>query len=194
MEETLRTNASRPLFTGVAVGSFAPWREPLFKISSKKLQKCFHMCTLRPLWCKAVRFLNLVASTYFQSDIQDITTRSVTNALLNPICSPASQEYEEVILPPSRVIPPRQSERLILVNELDELTRGSFPVCIPPFPSIFYMKPSLLGIFFPKSHAVYHLSNRLWIKRKYTGLRCVFWLYRVVFSTLTAFDSSHWCC
>jgi antiviral helicase SLH1 len=32
MEETLRANASRPLFTGVA-----------------KLQKCFHMCTLRPL-------------------------------------------------------------------------------------------------------------------------------------------------
>ncbi|KIK48682.1 hypothetical protein CY34DRAFT_578993 [Suillus luteus UH-Slu-Lm8-n1] len=32
LEETLRANASRPLFTGVA-----------------KLQKCFHMCTLRPL-------------------------------------------------------------------------------------------------------------------------------------------------
>ncbi|KAG1879262.1 uncharacterized protein F5891DRAFT_1254141 [Suillus fuscotomentosus] len=65
MEETLRVNASRPLFTGVAV----------------------------------VRFLSLVA---------------------------ASQEYEEVILTPSRVIPPRKSERLILVNELDELIGGSF--------------------------------------------------------------------
>lgn len=37
------------------------------------------------------------------------------------------EEYEEVIIPPARVIPPRKSERLILVNELDELARGSFP-------------------------------------------------------------------
>lgn len=64
--------------------------------------------------------------------------RSVTNARLNPICSPVSQEYEEVIIPPARVIPPRKSERLILVNELDELARGSFPVCSPPLSPTFF--------------------------------------------------------
>lgn len=37
------------------------------------------------------------------------------------------EEYEEIIIPPAKVVPPRTSERLILVNELDDLARGSFP-------------------------------------------------------------------
>jgi len=189
MEETLRANASRPLFTGVAVSSFAAQRESLLKIFSKKLQKCFHMCTLRPLWCKVACFHNSVASTHVHSEPQHITTRSATNALLDPIYSSTSQEYEEIIIPPAKVVPPRTSERLILVNELDELARGSFPVCSPPFPTIFYIKP-FLGIFFPKSHTIYHLFNRLWIKWEYPGLWCVSLLYRVVFGPLMAIETA----
>lgn len=38
------------------------------------------------------------------------------------------QGYEEVIVPPAKVIPPSATERQITVAELDPLARGSFPV------------------------------------------------------------------
>ncbi|KAL0949691.1 hypothetical protein HGRIS_009728 [Hohenbuehelia grisea] len=37
------------------------------------------------------------------------------------------EEFEEVIIPPSKPVPPKSSERLISVSELDPLARGSFP-------------------------------------------------------------------
>ncbi|KAJ7437833.1 Sec63 Brl domain-containing protein [Mycena galericulata] len=37
------------------------------------------------------------------------------------------QDFEEVIIPPARPVPPRATERLIPVSELDPLARGSFP-------------------------------------------------------------------
>lgn len=95
MEETLRTNASRPLFTGVA--QEAPEVLPHVYSSSSMMQGG----SLSQFGSKYVLPVGHTRHNY--------------------------EEYEEVILPPSRVIPPRQSERLILVNELDELTRGSFP-------------------------------------------------------------------
>lgn len=39
-----------------------------------------------------------------------------------------TQDYEEVIIPPAKAIPPRATERLIPVSELDLLPRGCFPV------------------------------------------------------------------
>ena len=38
------------------------------------------------------------------------------------------QDYEEVVIPPAKTVPPRESERLIPVSALDELARGSFLV------------------------------------------------------------------
>jgi antiviral helicase SLH1 len=38
------------------------------------------------------------------------------------------QDFEEVIIPPARLVPPRKTERLIRISELDDLARGSFPV------------------------------------------------------------------
>ena len=38
------------------------------------------------------------------------------------------QEFEEVTVPPARPVPPRSTERLIPVSELEDLARGSFPV------------------------------------------------------------------
>lgn len=38
------------------------------------------------------------------------------------------EEFEEVIIPPAKAIPPRISERLINVSELDDMGKGSFPV------------------------------------------------------------------
>ena len=40
----------------------------------------------------------------------------------------ALQGYEEVTVPPAKVVPPRATERLIRVADLDPLARGSFPV------------------------------------------------------------------
>ncbi|KAE9410344.1 Sec63-domain-containing protein [Gymnopus androsaceus JB14] len=37
------------------------------------------------------------------------------------------EEYEEVTIPPARPVPPRQTERLVPVKELDELAKGCFP-------------------------------------------------------------------
>lgn len=87
MEETLRANASRPLFTGIAVSLISQLREISLKISSKRHQKCFHTCTLHPLWCKAACFHILVQNSYFHSGLLEITTRLATVALLDFICS-----------------------------------------------------------------------------------------------------------
>ncbi|KAH0840053.1 hypothetical protein J3R83DRAFT_1020 [Lanmaoa asiatica] len=38
------------------------------------------------------------------------------------------EDYEEVVVPPAKTVPPRKSERLIPVSKLDALARGSFPV------------------------------------------------------------------
>ncbi|KAF9569347.1 Sec63-domain-containing protein [Agrocybe pediades] len=37
------------------------------------------------------------------------------------------EEYEEVIIPPANPVPPKASERLISISELDPLVKGSFP-------------------------------------------------------------------
>jgi hypothetical protein len=45
------------------------------------------------------------------------------------LSSPYLQDFEEVIIPPARPVPPRATERLIPVSKLDPLAKGSFPVC-----------------------------------------------------------------
>ncbi|TFK76028.1 Sec63-domain-containing protein [Pluteus cervinus] len=37
------------------------------------------------------------------------------------------EDFEEVIIPPAKPVPPRASERLVLVNQLDNLAKGCFP-------------------------------------------------------------------
>jgi antiviral helicase SLH1 len=73
-----------------------------------------------------------------------------------------SQEYEEVIVPPAKPVPPRVAERLIPVNELDPLARGSFPVSL----SFLRRKPVLYsayekGVCKPKQSAIDCVSMRL---------------------------------
>ena len=36
-----------------------------------------------------------------------------------------------MVVPPARPVPPRETERLVPVSELDELAKGSFPVSKP---------------------------------------------------------------
>ena len=42
------------------------------------------------------------------------------------------QEYEEVIIPPAKPIPPKAEERLIPVSDLEELVKGCFIVIFEP--------------------------------------------------------------
>ncbi|KAJ3550589.1 hypothetical protein NM688_g5040 [Phlebia brevispora] len=95
MEESLRANANRPLFTGTAHG--APEILPHVYTSASVVQG-------------------------------NVLSHLGTKYLL-PIGTDRHlyEEYEEVIVPPARPVPPRSTERLILVSELDELAKGSFP-------------------------------------------------------------------
>ncbi|KAI0650624.1 Sec63-domain-containing protein [Trametes meyenii] len=95
MEETLRENAARPLWTGTAHD--APDVLPHVYTSASMVQgnMLSHLGT---------RYLLPVG-----------TARRET------------EDYEEVTIPPAKMVPPRASERLIPVAELDPLANGSFP-------------------------------------------------------------------
>ncbi|OSX59244.1 hypothetical protein POSPLADRAFT_1048584 [Postia placenta MAD-698-R-SB12] len=95
IEETLRANASRPLFTGTADN--APETLPHVYTSSSMVQGN----VLSHLGTKYMLPLGTVRQDY--------------------------EDYEEVILPPANAVPPRATERLIPVTELDDLAKGSFP-------------------------------------------------------------------
>lgn len=43
------------------------------------------------------------------------------------------RDYEEVTVPPARPVPPRSTERLIPVAELEPLASGSFPVLLASY-------------------------------------------------------------
>jgi len=95
MEETLRANAARPLFTGTA--EEMPEILPHVYTSSSMMQG------------------NLVSHLGTKYMLPVGTTRQF------------QEDYEEVTVPPAKPVPPRQTERLISVKELDEICRGSFP-------------------------------------------------------------------
>ncbi|KAI0832546.1 Sec63-domain-containing protein [Trametes gibbosa] len=95
MEETLRANSERPLYTGTAHD--APEALPHVYTSSSIVQG---------------NMLSHLGTRYM---LPLGTTRRET------------EDYEEVVLPPARTVPPRASERLIPVSELEPLAKGSFP-------------------------------------------------------------------
>ncbi|EJD01188.1 Sec63-domain-containing protein [Fomitiporia mediterranea MF3/22] len=96
IDETLRANAARPLFTGMA----------------------YHMEQ------------EVLPHVYTSSSFRQNNILSDAGAkYLLPVDTERHmyEEYEEVIIPPARPIPPRVNERLISVSELDDLCKGSFP-------------------------------------------------------------------
>ncbi|KAJ6516016.1 Sec63-domain-containing protein [Mycena sanguinolenta] len=95
MEETLRKNAARPLFSGTAEAG--PEVLPHVYSSTPMVQGN----VLSQFGSKYMLPLGTVRQTY--------------------------EDFEEVIIPPARPVPPRTNERLIPVSELDPLARGSFP-------------------------------------------------------------------
>lgn len=94
-EKTLRDNATRPLFTGIA----QPEAEILPHVySSSSISQG--------------NVLSYLGTKYM---LPVDTTRQ------------DYEEYLEVVIPPSKPIPPRRTERLIPVSELDPIARRSFP-------------------------------------------------------------------
>lgn len=88
------------------------------------------------------------------------------------------KDYEEITIPPARATPPRATERLIPVSELDALAKGSFPVC---FRRLWHLlnrvHASELGIYFSEQDSIYHLPDSIPVKRKYAGLWYVHYLF-----------------
>ncbi|THH33662.1 hypothetical protein EUX98_g543 [Antrodiella citrinella] len=99
MEEKLRENAARPLFTGRAED--APEVLPHVYTSSSMAHG------------------NVLSQFGGKFMLPMGTTRHF------------GEEYEEVIVPPAKALPPKLHERLIQVSELDPLASGSFPVKFP---------------------------------------------------------------
>ncbi|EIW61251.1 Sec63-domain-containing protein [Trametes versicolor FP-101664 SS1] len=95
MEETLRANADRPLYTGTAHD--AP-------------EALTHVYT-----SSAMAQGNVLSHLGTRYMLPLGTVRRET------------EDYEEVTLPPAKTVPPRATERLIPVTELEPLARGSFP-------------------------------------------------------------------
>ncbi|KAF9055071.1 Sec63-domain-containing protein [Hymenopellis radicata] len=95
IENTLRENAARPLFTGVA----QPEAEILPHVYTSS--SMVHGNVLSHLGTKYLLPVGTERTTY--------------------------EEYEEVVIPPAKAVPPRTSERLIPISELDALGKGSYP-------------------------------------------------------------------
>ncbi|KAK7049628.1 putative steryl acetyl hydrolase mug81 [Paramarasmius palmivorus] len=98
MEQKLQENAARPLFSGTAIPE--PERLP-------------HVYT---------------SSSMSQGNILSHTGQKYMLPLGTERIPPREEhEYEEVIVPPAKVVPPKASERSIPVSELDRLAQGCFP-------------------------------------------------------------------
>ena len=134
IEETLRANAERPLFSGTAVSDIAStlcfYLQVPDDFCSMMLQRCCPTCIPLHQLCKGTCYRILDNATCYPWARLEYNMR-----LVRRVCKCFSeltvypiQEYEEVTVPPARVVPPRASERLIPVAELDPLAKGSFPV------------------------------------------------------------------
>ncbi|KAG6911722.1 hypothetical protein DXG01_007972 [Tephrocybe rancida] len=98
MEQSFRENAARPLFSGTTQA--APEALPHVYSSSQLSQGN----VLSQFGSKYMLPMGTI-SLFYNFD----------------------QEYEEVIIPPARTVPPKASERLLPVSELEPLARESFP-------------------------------------------------------------------
>ncbi|CUA70241.1 hypothetical protein RSOLAG22IIIB_00592 [Rhizoctonia solani] len=96
MEENLRANEERPLFSGTAIGGDTPEYPHVYTSGSN-----IH---------------GNILSMFGSKFLLPLGTQRLTN-----------EQYQEVIIPPAKAVPPRINERRIPVGELDALARGCFP-------------------------------------------------------------------
>ncbi|CAE6438748.1 unnamed protein product [Rhizoctonia solani] len=96
MEESLRANEDRPMFSGTAIGGDTPEYPHVYTSGSN-----IH---------------GNILSMFGSKFLLPLGTQRLTN-----------EQYQEVIIPPAKAVPPRINERRIPVGELDVLARGCFP-------------------------------------------------------------------
>ncbi|KAF8680937.1 Sec63 protein, partial [Rhizoctonia solani] len=96
IEENLRANEERPLFSGAAIGGDTPEYPHVYTSGSN-----IH---------------GNILSMFGSKFLLPLGTQRHTN-----------EQYQEVIIPPAKAVPPRINERRIPVGELDVLARGCFP-------------------------------------------------------------------
>ncbi|KAH7343854.1 Sec63 Brl domain-containing protein [Rhizoctonia solani] len=96
MEESLRANEERPMFSGTAIGGDAPEYPHVYTSGSNVHGN--------------------ILSMFGSKFLLPLGTQRLTN-----------EQYQEVIIPPAKAVPPRINERRIPVGELDILARGCFP-------------------------------------------------------------------
>jgi hypothetical protein len=134
MERTLRENAARPLFSGTAA-SPSPFHASTLTLtepsttatSGRSPSPHLYFIICGPRQC-SVTHRKQVPVAYgnhariLRGNFFPFERRSGQSSHVQ------FQDYQEVVVPPTRAVPPRTSERLIPVAELDPLAQGSFPV------------------------------------------------------------------
>lgn len=132
MEEQMRANAARPLFTGVAVSVdfFAPVNSILQQNKHEAPEVLPHVYTSHSIVGVGGGVLSQFGSKYMLPVGTTRLAYEVSSCLFDYVTTALheSKEYEEVIVPPARTVPPRETERPILISELESIAKGSFPV------------------------------------------------------------------
>lgn len=95
----------------------------------KRMQEQFKSNSARPMFSGVAEAQEVYPHVYSSSGPSqgNIVSQFGTKYML-PIGTDrqVNEEYEEVIIPPAKPIPPRAEERLIPISELEELVKGSF--------------------------------------------------------------------
>ncbi|KAG6837982.1 hypothetical protein H0H93_008376 [Arthromyces matolae] len=107
MEQTFRENAARPLFSGTAKSRFSP-----INLNAQQ---------------EAPEVLPHVYSSSVMSQGNVLSQLGSKYMLPMGTVRKQEDEFEEVIVPPAKTIPPKAGERLLPVNDLEPLARESFP-------------------------------------------------------------------
>lgn len=71
------------------------------------------------------------------------------------------QEYEEVVVPPAKTVPPRATEKLIPVKELDPLARGCFLVGSSFRGTLYNNQSSSPGLHSTEPNTVHRVPDRV---------------------------------
>lgn len=132
MENNFRARQSRPLFKAEAASNFLRKLVQLAERTpySNQHQRFCPTSTALHRWFREIFYHISAANTLCLWEQRESKMRSfLVNVFeIYSLNSPCFQNYAEVVIPPAKAIPRAETERLVLVNELDALAQGSFPV------------------------------------------------------------------
>ncbi|TFY83832.1 hypothetical protein EWM64_g204 [Hericium alpestre] len=110
---------------GHTAGGLAP------EDARRRMEEAFRATASRPLFTAEARAAQEVLPHVYSSTsmTQGTVLSQFGSRYMLPLGTTRTmhETFEEVVIPPSKPIPPRHTERLISVAELDPLAKGSFP-------------------------------------------------------------------